>query len=95
MEWAQMMQMPESEWRDVEFKYGGKWMSVDKGDAPAFNAHKEYRFKPRTIRIGDIDVPEPVTIWKYENGTLAIVFDDMESCNIAYAALKPLTQKKE
>ena len=60
MEWAQMMQLPESEWRDVEFRYGDTWMSVDKGDAPAFNAHKEYRFKPRTIRIGDIDVPEPM-----------------------------------
>jgi len=60
MEWAQMMQLPESEWRDVEFRYGDTWMSVDKGDAPAFNAHKEYRFKPRTIRIGDYDVPEPM-----------------------------------
>lgn len=60
MEWAQMMQMPESEWRQMRFKGPDDedWDTCD--NMPGFYPGYEYRWKPRTIRIGDIDVPEPV-----------------------------------
>lgn len=94
MEWAQMMQLPESEWRVMQFKSESKdWGPCSK--VPYFYDYHEYRWMPRTIRIGDYYVPEPVTVWKYENGTLAIVFDDMESCELAHKALLSLTQKKD
>lgn len=35
-----------------------KW--ADMVCEPAWSEHTEYRIKPKTIRIGDIDVPEPV-----------------------------------
>ena len=61
MEWAQMMQLPESEWRRMEVRMlDGKWLDLEIGETPAFIDVNEYRFTPRTIRIGDYDVPEPV-----------------------------------
>jgi len=36
----------------------GEWCDCD--DEPTWRESTPYRIKPRTIRIGDIDVPEPV-----------------------------------
>ena len=35
------------------------WQDVDK---PEWFEGQEYRFKPRTIRIGDMEVPEPMRV---------------------------------
>lgn len=36
----------------------GNWIDCDY--SPIWGAHSEYRRKPRTIRIGEFDVPEPM-----------------------------------
>jgi len=38
--------------------HDGTW--EDKQQAGAFSHHAKYRIKPRTIRIGEYDVPEPM-----------------------------------
>lgn len=38
--------------------HNGNW--ADMVCEPGWNENTEYRIKPKTIRIGDIDVPEPV-----------------------------------
>lgn len=63
MEWAQMMQMPKSEWRAMQYRgplASEKWLDLEIDDVPAFSDRNEYRWAPRTIHIGDIDVPEPM-----------------------------------
>ena len=43
----------------VEYQYStGEWCDCD--DEPTWRETTPYRIKPRTIRIGEIDVPEPV-----------------------------------
>ena len=94
MEWAQMMQLPESEWRKLQYECKGGW--YDCGHDPAFYDYYEYRWQPRTIRIGDIDVPEPKVGGIYTSPCeLHLIFETVEDVNIALKALKSLTQKKE
>lgn len=38
--------------------HDGKW--ADMACEPAWHEDTDYRLKPKTIRIGDIDVPEPI-----------------------------------
>ncbi|WP_237388027.1 hypothetical protein [Xenorhabdus sp. Sc-CR9] len=59
MKAAEIAQENENWWEYFELKYpDGSWRSISDN----FGFHKKctYRLKPRTIRIGNIDVPEPV-----------------------------------
>jgi hypothetical protein len=47
-------------WRRWETNPGGQWMSFD--GSPEWDVNQDYRRKPRTIRIGERDVPEPMRI---------------------------------
>lgn len=42
---------------EVEVFAGGRWLDKEGG---LFYAAAEYRIKPRTVRIGEYDVPEPM-----------------------------------
>ena len=42
---------------EVEVFAGGRWVDKQSG---VFYSGAEYRIKPRTIRIGEYDVPEPM-----------------------------------
>lgn len=44
----------------AQWRYVGDTNWMDVIGEPCWDADKEYRIRPRTIRIGDIDVPEPV-----------------------------------
>ncbi len=43
---------------EIEVCVYGKWVEAK---ASAMSSSNEYRIKPRTIKIGDIEVPEPIT----------------------------------
>ncbi|MDE9557673.1 hypothetical protein KKJ06_20190 [Xenorhabdus bovienii] len=59
MEYAKLAQETDRPWEYFELKYpDGSWCSIP--DSFAFHEKCTYRLKPRTIRIGNIDVPEPV-----------------------------------
>ncbi|MDX7992618.1 hypothetical protein [Xenorhabdus littoralis] len=58
MEYAKLAQETERPWEYFEIYAAGEWISAS---VPlAFLVNQEYRLKPKTIRIGNIDVPEPV-----------------------------------
>ena len=62
----------------VQFLEGKFWGTVLKGLEPKWDA-QDYRVRPRTIRIGDIDVPEPVRdIRAMHLGNEYWVFDQLE-----------------
>ncbi|MEG1651930.1 MAG: hypothetical protein RR390_00380 [Hafnia sp.] len=42
---------------DIEICVYGKWVEAK---ASAMSSSSEYRIKPRTIKIGDVEVPEPM-----------------------------------
>ena len=44
----------------AQWRYVGDTNWMDVIGEPCWDADKEYRIRPRTIRIGDIDVPKPV-----------------------------------
>ncbi len=59
MKAAEIAQENERWWEYFELKYpDGSWCSISDN----FGFHKKctYRLKPRTIKIGEYDVPEPV-----------------------------------
>ncbi|CDG99834.1 hypothetical protein [Xenorhabdus bovienii] len=58
MEYAKLAQETDKPWEHFEFKFSGDWMPEN--IAILFLPDREYRLKPRTIRIGSVDVPEPV-----------------------------------
>lgn len=53
---AAAMERPWKAWEFFDPGYG--WAECQR--IPSWNAASRFRRKPRTIRIGDIDVPEPV-----------------------------------
>ncbi|MGJ0636813.1 hypothetical protein [Xenorhabdus bovienii] len=60
MEHAKLAQETDRPWEYFQYwdNYLKIWMPVDK--PIAFYCNTNYRLKPRTIRIGSVDVPEPV-----------------------------------
>ena len=49
----------------------GRWVEIgepDKVRSAIFEDYREYRIKPRTIRIGKYDVPEPVRMGRIHVG---------------------------
>ncbi|MDE9548907.1 hypothetical protein [Xenorhabdus bovienii] len=69
MEYAKLAQETDRPWEHFEVLHddADRWCSL--GGEFYFDPDKEYRLKPRTIRIGDIDVPEPVRE-KLKHGTV-------------------------
>ncbi|MDE1479347.1 hypothetical protein KKJ01_14180 [Xenorhabdus bovienii] len=74
MEYAKLAQETDRPWEHFEVFYddADRWCSL--AGEFYFDPDKEYRLKPRTIRIGNIDVPEPVreelkhgTVYYYPN----------------------------
>ncbi|MBD2815964.1 hypothetical protein ID850_14590 [Xenorhabdus sp. Flor] len=62
MAYAKYAQETESPWEYFQYRIGDndKWM--DCSAALAFRDVIKYRLKPRTIRIGNYDVPEPLRV---------------------------------
>ncbi|MDE1493113.1 hypothetical protein, partial [Xenorhabdus bovienii] len=59
MEYAKLAQETGRPWEYFELKYpDGSWCSIP--DSFAFHEKCTYRLKPRTIKIGENDVPSPV-----------------------------------
>ncbi|MDE9463562.1 hypothetical protein [Xenorhabdus bovienii] len=60
MEYAKLAQETDRPWEHFEVLHddADRWCSL--GGEFYFDPDKEYRLKPRTIRIGNIEVPEPV-----------------------------------
>ncbi|PHM61238.1 hypothetical protein [Xenorhabdus ishibashii] len=58
-EYARLSHITDRPWEYFEFKYWGDWLP-ENGEI-LFLPDREYRLKPRTIRIGEYDVPEPVS----------------------------------
>ncbi|CDG95450.1 conserved hypothetical protein [Xenorhabdus bovienii str. puntauvense] len=60
MEYAKLAQVMDKPWEHFEVLHddADRWCSL--AGEFYFDADKEYRLKPRTIRIGSVDVPEPV-----------------------------------
>lgn len=60
MEYAKDAAESETPWRDWEYLVGGdvKWATCF--NHPSWNADDVYRRKPKTIRIGDMEVPDPM-----------------------------------
>ncbi|MDE9467537.1 hypothetical protein [Xenorhabdus bovienii] len=74
MEYAELAQETDRPWKYFEYYLhtSGRWVECELG--LSFHHNSEYRLKPRTIRIGNIDVPEPVreelkhgTVYYYPN----------------------------
>ena len=58
-EYARIAAGHEKPWCFLEYlDESGKWLALD--THPEWGLDTEYRLKPRTIRIGEIDVPEPM-----------------------------------
>ncbi|CDG98431.1 conserved hypothetical protein [Xenorhabdus bovienii str. puntauvense] len=58
-EYARLSHITDRPWEYFQLKtIYGKWS--DCGETMNFNKNIEYRLKPRTTRIGSVDVPEPV-----------------------------------
>ncbi|MDE9557009.1 hypothetical protein KKJ06_16645 [Xenorhabdus bovienii] len=60
MEYAKLAQVTDTPHREYQSRLVGDDEWIDCLDPLTFDFDVEYRRKPRTIRIGDIDVPEPV-----------------------------------
>lgn len=60
--YAQDAQETETPWKSWEYsnKHSKGWCLCD--GHPAWSDNTEYRRKPRTIRIGNYDVPEPLRV---------------------------------
>ncbi|MDE9467530.1 hypothetical protein [Xenorhabdus bovienii] len=76
MEYAKLAQETDRPWEHFEVFYydANRWYSMAGEFCFNVDANKKYRIKPRTIRIGNIDVPEPVreelkhgTVFYYPN----------------------------
>ncbi|MDE9566944.1 hypothetical protein KKI93_23920 [Xenorhabdus bovienii] len=76
MEYAKLAQETDRPWEHFEVFYydANRWYSMAGEICFNVDANKKYRIKPRTIRIGNIDVPEPVreelkhgTVFYYPN----------------------------
>ncbi|PHM22366.1 hypothetical protein [Xenorhabdus ehlersii] len=57
-EYARLSHITDRPWEYFEIKYLGEWTSLN-GEI-TFYSERTYRLKPRTIKIGEYDVPEPV-----------------------------------
>ena len=60
----------------------GEWCDCD--DEPTWRETTPYRIKPRTIRIGEIDVPEPVRVALNVGETYYIVQDSAETISMEF-----------
>ena len=58
MQYAQDAQETETPWERWQVLRDGTWYTML--DYPLWHCSLEYRRKPKTIRIGEFDVPEPV-----------------------------------
>ena len=59
LQYAQDAATTDKPWELWEFlDYDAKWKGLT--TSPTWNGYIKYRRKPRTIRIGEIDIPEPV-----------------------------------
>ncbi|MBI6550700.1 hypothetical protein [Xenorhabdus lircayensis] len=68
MEYAKLAQKTERPWEYFQYRIHGNEEWRDGEDSFAFSHRREYRLKPKTIRIGEYDIPEPVRE-PLENGT--------------------------
>ena len=61
----------------VQWRHAGDITWMDLIDEPSWNTSCDYRIRPRTIRIGDIDVPEPVreALKKSQQYFIAVITD--------------------
>ncbi|QTL38756.1 hypothetical protein HGO23_12795 [Xenorhabdus budapestensis] len=60
-EYARLSHITDKPWEHFEVNYGGKdWNTLE--SECGFDRVFGYRLKPRTIRIGEYDVPEPVRV---------------------------------
>ncbi|KLU13893.1 MULTISPECIES: hypothetical protein [Xenorhabdus] len=59
-EYARLSHITDRPWEYFQYRFadGNDWL--EPVSAIAFHHNTSFRLKPRTIRIGDIDVPEPV-----------------------------------
>lgn len=69
---AAVYDCPEAHW---EWSHDEKrWYDFGRDEVPIWDLHTFYRRKPRTIKIGDIEVPEPMRVAP-KNGTEYYVVD--------------------
>lgn len=57
-EYARIAAEHEKPWEFFEIFSNGDWLILQ--THPVWNTHTEFRLKPKIIRIGEIDVPEPM-----------------------------------
>ncbi|KMJ44687.1 hypothetical protein AB204_13000 [Xenorhabdus khoisanae] len=59
-EYARLSHITDKPWEYFQYRYGdgNDWLEYDNDFG--FHPEVDYRLKPRTIKIGDIEVPEPV-----------------------------------
>ncbi|MDX7989179.1 hypothetical protein FE392_18000 [Xenorhabdus sp. 12] len=60
MEYAKLAQETERPWEYFQYRTHGNEKWLDCNTLFAFHSAYQYRLKPRTIKIGNFDVPEPV-----------------------------------
>ncbi|MBE8598088.1 hypothetical protein [Xenorhabdus sp. BG5] len=73
-QYAKLAQETDRPWEHFQYRFadGNDWL--DSTFAIAFHHNTSFRLKPRTIKIGDIDVPEPVRE-PLKNGTAYYCLD--------------------
>ncbi|MEQ1969729.1 hypothetical protein ABLA30_22830 [Xenorhabdus nematophila] len=60
MAYAKLAQETDKPWDGFQYRIRGNEEWLDCGVSVRFWFGNEYRLKPRTVKIGEIDVPEPV-----------------------------------
>lgn len=59
---------------DAQYEHNGVWYKLtDKGVNPFSYPHWQWRIKPRTIKIGDMEVPEPMRVAPPEGTAVFVV----------------------
>ena len=85
LQYAQDAATTDKPWELWKIYTDGRWL--DLFDAPSWDERFFYRRKPRTIRIGEYDVPEPMREAPEDFSVyyVPIVSGDMGTCRIRWA----------
>ena len=73
MLYAQDAAETDTPWDRWDYKGRVRWINVQGGMHPQWYPDAEYRRKPKTIRIGERDVPEPMRVAPAMGSTYYIV----------------------